>query len=525
MKAETMTNWPSRSVVASGPTATIRPTPTEPGTDASILTSAEPVSTFGTGTDSTVAVPGAVCTTARIVEGSEGAISVRACPWSARLQDQSSEYETGLVRSGIRNECDETKPSCKKCDAFSVVCCYGSKFSPEGLLAKQSFRVHIGTTSPSVMQSPPAPLPVSGSRHSLETYQLVARDISLIERFQRRTVWTLGTGATHHVYAAKTLPLAFTNPLLMHAVLAMAEMHDLAMGPFGSRKPYSLTYHWYHAVSSMRQYLNNPIAPSECDLLWVSANLIGIGSLACVEERSPEEAWPLRPPSPADLSCLSLCGGQKLIAQLISPMTEDSAFYLPAMEMCNLSNWVSGLSTAETEGEERSTQWLPKEFEAFFGVSFSHSHSCTMSNDNNRRDDDGGLQYDQDNNINQDRTRGINNIQMNPYHAAVKAAVELFERELDEENFLMHVSFVRALDAPFRQLLIDKDEKAMLVLLYWYAKMCDRRVWWLWKKCCIEGLAICRYLERAWTAPVAEVGLSLLERPMMRLMAALQGTV
>ncbi|KAI0115861.1 hypothetical protein GGR51DRAFT_502385 [Nemania sp. FL0031] len=445
---------------------------------------------------------------------------------SIRKRKAHRKSRQGCANCKLRGiKCDETKPSCERCDAFNVVCCYGSKFSPESLLAKQSFQVHIGTTSPSVMQSPPAPLPISGSRDSLETYQLVARDISLIERFQRRTVWTIGTGATHHVYAAKTLPLAFTNPLLMHLVLAMAEMHDLAMDPFGSREPYSLRYHWYHAVSSMRQYLNNPIAPSERDLLWVSANLISIGYLAYVEERSPEEAWPLRPPSPADLSCFIICNGQKLIAQLTNPMREDSAFYLPAMEMCNLSTWVNRLSTAETKGEERSTQWLPREFESFFGVSFSRRHTCTMSDDSNASDDGAGLQYDQNNNINQDRTRGIDNVRNNPYHAAVKAAVELFERELDEENFLMHMSFVRALDPPFRQLLIHKDEKAMLVLLYWYAKMCDRRVWWLWKKCCIEGLAMCRYLERAFTASGAEVGLRLLELPMARLMAALKGTV
>ncbi|KAI0514671.1 hypothetical protein F5B22DRAFT_647428 [Xylaria bambusicola] len=386
-------------------------------------------------------------------------------------------------------KCDETKPCCRRCDAFNVVCCYGSKFSPESLSAKPSFRVHIGAAPQAVVQSPPAPLPISGSRHSLEIYQLLARDIPLIEKFQKRTAWTLGTRATHHVYAEKVLPLAFTNPLLMHTVLAMAEMHDLAMEPFGTRRSYSLTYHWYHAVSSMRQYLNRPFAPSDGDVLWISANLISISHLAYVEERYPEEAWPLRSPSPADLLWFTLCDGQKVVAELTNPTRDNAPFYLPA------------------RSEERSTaKWLPKEFEAFFEVL------------NSRRTDEGNFSNRED--IDEEGIGRIHGVRINPYHKAVKIAVELFERELDHENILAHVCFFRALDAPFRELLIRKDEKAMLVLLYWYAKICDRRIWWLWKQSCTEGVAICRYLERAWTISGDEVGLRLLELPRMRLMTA-----
>ncbi|GAW21082.1 hypothetical protein ANO14919_105950 [Xylariales sp. No.14919] len=448
-------------------------------------------------------------------------------PSSIRKRKAHRKSRQGCANCKLRGiKCDETKPSCKRCDVFNVICRYGSKFSPESMTDKQSFQVDIGTASRSVVRSPPAPLPISGSRHSLETYQLVARDISLIESFQRRTVWTLGTGATHHIYAEKILPLAFTNPLLMHTVLAMAEMHHLAMDPLGSRRSYSLAYHWYHAVSFMRQYLNNPIAPVERDVLWVSSNLISIGYMAYVEERSPEEAWPLRPPSPADLSWFILCDGQKLIAKLTNPMREDSAFYLPATEMCNMSTWVSRLGTTEMEAKERSARWLPKGFEAFFGVPCSrHTPSCIMPDENNAVDTNGGAQYDEESDINnRDAIRGVEDIRNNPYSAAVKSAVELFERELDQENLLIHVCFARALDAPFRELLVRKDEKALLVLLYWYAKICDRRVWWLWKKSCTEGLAICRYLERAWTASGEEVGLGLLELPRMRLMTASRTT-
>lgn len=304
----------------------------------------------------------------------------------------------------------------------------------------------------------------------------------------------------------------------MHTILAMAEMHDLAMDHFGSKRSYWLTYHWYSAVSSMRQYLSKPIAPSERDLLWVSANLISISFLAHTEARTPEEAWPLRPASPADLSWFVICNGQRLIAELTNPMREDSAFHLPATEMCDISDWVSKLGAVETEAKEGSTRWLPEGFEAFFGVSCSRrTASEVIPNDSNTHDAESGLRYDRENAVYRDRVDDIKN---NVYYTAVRSAVKLLERELDEDNFLMHICFVRALEKPVRELLSRKDEKAMLILLYWYAKICDRRVWWLWKQSCTEGMAICRYLERVWTTSEEKAGLELLELARMRLMTA-----
>jgi hypothetical protein len=305
----------------------------------------------------------------------------------------------------------------------------------------------------------------------------------------------------------------------MHTILAMAEIHDLAIAPSKSSRTTRLTYHWYQAVSSMRRYLNKPIAPSERDMLWVSSNLISISSLAYVEARSPEEAWPLRPKSPTDLSWFTLYDGQLLIARLTNPMRVDSAFCLPAREMCDLCSWLRELSMATMEPKERPAKGLPSGFEKLFGLSSSRpTPPSSTSNDSNT--EAGGLDRHRENNMDEERSDGIYNINNNPYYAAAKLAAELFQLDLDQENFLVHICFLRALDAPFRDLLLRKDEKAMLLLVYWYAKICDPRVWWLWKQSCTEGLAVCRYLERAWAASGEEDGLALLELPRMRLMTA-----
>ncbi|KAI8624177.1 hypothetical protein F5Y19DRAFT_337479 [Xylariaceae sp. FL1651] len=415
----------------------------------------------------------------------------------------------GCANCKLRSvKCDETKPCCKRCESFNVICSYGSKFSSESLATKTSFRVHLCAAPLAVVQPLPAPLPISRSGCGLESYQLVPEDIPLIEKFQTHTAWTLGTKASRHVYAEEILPLALSNPLLMHVILAMAEIHERALIPSSDSNPPSLMFHWGRAVSSLQRKLNQPILSSDRDVLWVSAYLISVSTLAHVGACSPAEAWPLRPPSPADLSWLKLCDGQSVLATLTNPLRPDSVFRLPAREMYNTTQWVRGLAKGKGKDQE-ALEALPRGFEELFGLSPFSGSSSSMY----RGSADGDI-HDSD-------SRGHNPEHDNPYYMPAVAAAYMLRCELSEENFLVHICYVRSFEARFRDLLTRKDERAMLLVLYWYAKVCDRRLWWLWKQACTEGLGICRYLDRAWTG--SNEKLELLEWPRKRLMTAANG--
>ncbi|KAI0136693.1 hypothetical protein BJ170DRAFT_728101 [Xylariales sp. AK1849] len=105
-------------------------------------------------------------------------------------------------------KCDETWPSCAECRSFSIRCVYGPRLSPDTLMVEPSFKVDFATPT---VRTPPAPLPMSSSYDSSETYQLVPKDILLIEKFQLRTVFTLGSYSSRQNYSEKTLPLAFSS--------------------------------------------------------------------------------------------------------------------------------------------------------------------------------------------------------------------------------------------------------------------------------------------------------------------------
>lgn len=115
-------------------------------------------------------------------------------------------------------QCDETKPRCEKCTAYGVTCSYGPA-SDAVLAVEVGFKVDLAagaSTPPRPLDrylSPP--LPCAGSFESPDAaYQLTPADVRLLERFQKRTVLTLGMPG-RDVYERKTLPLALGVSLLL----------------------------------------------------------------------------------------------------------------------------------------------------------------------------------------------------------------------------------------------------------------------------------------------------------------------
>jgi hypothetical protein len=58
------------------------------------------------------------------------------------------------------------------------------------------------------------------------------------------------------------------------------------------------------------------------------------------------------------------------------------------------------------------------------------------------------------------------------------------------------LSFIGHMDPKYKALLHQKDPKALLLLSWWYGKMCQYNVWWQSRRMVLEGQAICLYLER-----------------------------
>ncbi|OBT82997.1 hypothetical protein VE02_08270 [Pseudogymnoascus sp. 03VT05] len=81
------------------------------------------------------------------------------------------------------------------------------------------------------------------------------------------------------------------------------------------------------------------------------------------------------------------------------------------------------------------------------------------------------------------------------YAVAVRALVALLPVECDSQNYVTSLLFQGHMQPAFRELLAQRDARALLLLAYWYAKICHS-VWWVERRATLECQAICLYLER-----------------------------
>jgi len=236
----------------------------------------------------------------------------------------------------------------------------------------------------------------------------------------------------------------------MHAVLALTLMHDryLAVGPSIRQSPIE-AFHWYRSIALFNHKLSGPVQPAERDALWATAALLGVMSFAFIDAETPEEAWPLAAPSSLDLNWLKLSDGKKEIWNIIQPFRPDCVFQPLALEFTTF------LPTPKGPGIEA----LPPHLIALYDL------DATSNTDNN------------------------------PYYDAASILAKSLNTDCEYLSLANFFSFVRQMSPWYKQLLEQKDPRALLLLAYFYTQVCRYQYWWL-RRTRLECLAICIYLEK-----------------------------
>ena len=238
----------------------------------------------------------------------------------------------------------------------------------------------------------------------------------------------------------------------MHVVITITAMHDRLLYTQPDVKRATIeTYHWHQAAVLLNQRLSMPIQPSDRDPLWATAFLLAVVSFCSTEASSPEDSWPLRASSPSDLEWLRFSDGKKAILEIANPLRPESVFYSLADEH-KRDYLCFGSANTRTEG-------TPSYFAELYEL------DDVSSPDNN------------------------------PYHTAVHNLVSLLKIECNHSTILRFISFISHTNPNFKSLLQRKDARALLLLAYWYAKVCHCQ-WWIARRAMLECRATCMYLER-----------------------------
>jgi hypothetical protein len=359
---------------------------------------------------------------------------------------------TGCGNCKLRRvKCDETQPRCNKCISFGVSCNYDATLDELQMVTSGTFvfgaphetPMSFNQTVLSMVNTPPR---AHSPNPRTSFYELRLEDLEIVSRFQSRTVLTIGTKESVHMYQREWFRVACEHSMLMQIILAMTLMHDRHIAGFADT-PQSVAeaYHHYQGTAMIKRKLTDH-DPHERDALCAAAALLGALSFANIDARTYEEAWPLKAPSESDLDWLSMTGGKMVVWKLVDPMREGSVIQEAWQQAGLLKPSELGLSSCPTFIELNSLM-------------------------------DGAL--------------GEDNVHQN----AASALMPLLAIECNHSTIAKFMSFVCHTEPEYRQLLGQKDPLALLLLAYWYAKMCQYKQWWIQPRAVLECQAICVYLE------------------------------
>lgn len=234
----------------------------------------------------------------------------------------------------------------------------------------------------------------------------------------------------------------------MHLVQALTSLHDRHHSDNAHKRQIAAeSYHLSRAAALFNRKLSGPLAPAERDSVWAAGCLIGWIVFCSVDATQASEAWPLAPSKPSDLDWIRMNDANKLLWGIADPMRADSMFSIMATQ------FATGMHKTSASDIK-----MPPIFSRVYGLDDPESEN-------------------------------------GPYATAVRALVALLPVECSSDNYVTFLLFQGHMQPDFRALLAQRDTRALLLLAYWYAKIC-RSVWWVERRAALECEAICLYLER-----------------------------
>ena len=238
----------------------------------------------------------------------------------------------------------------------------------------------------------------------------------------------------------------------MHAVLALTLKHDhFLSAALDTKLSPTEAFHSYQATALFTSKLLGSVQPSERDALWITAALLGTIAFYDIKAKTPEEAWPLKPPSSLDLEWLRMSEGKKEMWKIAKPLRADCVWQALALEHMKFVPTSSTIPRLEA---------LPPEFIQLYGL------DPTSTTDNN------------------------------PYHAPASTLAQSLNIDCKYSTIMNFLAFINGMRPDYRRLLERKDPRALLLLAFWYAKVSQYQEWWILPRAALECQAICIYLER-----------------------------
>ncbi|KAK4677581.1 hypothetical protein QC764_300060 [Podospora pseudoanserina] len=406
---------------------------------------------------------------------------------SFRKRKSHTKSRSGCVNCKLRHiKCDESKPICNNCTSFRVSCTYDRTLKSSEALALQPWSEQV--------------FPLVNVRETRLTYASLAslslnrqvltmlndhiresdpqavkngflfkdQHLRYLNQFHEKTILSLKMNHKLDLYRRESVRLAIREPFLLHLVLAVTLMHErLAASPLTTEPP-SIQELYHHATGSsqLNQLLSSH--PSQLSRVQKDAMFMGTILLACTSFAQLDASLPLAShwpfvSSPHDLDWLKICSGKRVVQKLADTHAADSALRDISYEFV-----LSGpAARVELLPEEDAIARLPEPLRRLLRLDHAGVSAKT-----------------------------------NAYYDAGVVVGRVLPLEISEDNLLVSLVLVSFLPVRFREMLEEKDAKALLLFAWYHAKIGQFGRWWVWRRAVTEGRAILAYLERYYGGTV-----------------------
>ncbi|VUC29170.1 unnamed protein product [Clonostachys rosea] len=358
---------------------------------------------------------------------------------------------TRRSRYGCRNcklrklKCDETKPQCKKCCSFGVVCNFIITVSDLQPVADDSVRPSVALKGVGPRLSMDSAIWTSNTEYS---YQLNTKCQDFLTRYLGRSLITPDEPTMAEVNR-KLLALTFTHPFLMHASLAVAFAYDRHLdGLPGGRRSVEECYHRSRSTALFNRRLREPIQMEDKDPIWGTAVALALLSFATPDVCVPEESWPMKASGSSDLEWLRMSNGKMSLWRITDPLRPNSLFHVMAPAFAQMNSPLPEIG--------------------IYGISSPLASVCNLDCSSNEKN--------------------------NPYFKVAHAVSQILDLPDSQVTTGEIGVFPRSIHESFKYLLEERDPIAVLLLYLWYRKA-SRSMWWIELRARVECPAICLYLQ------------------------------
>ncbi|PGH18796.1 hypothetical protein AJ79_00209 [Helicocarpus griseus UAMH5409] len=361
-----------------------------------------------------------------------------------------------LVCKRRRVKCDETKPSCRRCQVHGVSCHYRSSDSQDTernraleILGEDApptadmFSMTLMVTARSITDLLKAENGPEGSNVGREY-------IGALHHFELFTSHTLGAPIARYIIRSQVLPLALSSPHVMHGLIAISKTHLHRLAPGYKGGAVDEVYHWQRTITLFQQEIMLPINQHNMNAVISTCMILAVLAFTC-DDTKTAGSWIFSQTAGAT-NWLYVQGGLSAILSKYQDQA-DQNIWVPVI---NDADDHKGTISDDRPGPE--------------GIPAGFVELCGIEEDSNREN--------------------------NPYHAPLRVMANLQNIEPSSATFSKLVTFVGEVNHSYRELLRKKDPRALLILSHWFAMMCAVDQWWVQNRVRSECWAICRFLEK-----------------------------